>query len=63
VVPAFLLGVAVSTFFTDSRPSGLPFVPRDWLPTDPIEQFVLLIGLLAASNVLGALLGWVNSWA
>jgi len=63
LVPAFLLGVAIDSFFSSGRPFRLPFVPEAWLPAAPLEQFLLLIGLLAGSHVLGATLGWVNSWA
>ena len=63
LVPAFLLGVAIDSFLSSSRPFRLPFVPQSWLPTAPLEQFGLLIALLAGSHVFGAGLGWVNSWA
>ncbi|MEF8885094.1 MAG: ABC transporter ATP-binding protein [Haloarculaceae archaeon] len=63
LVPAFLLGVAIDSFFTRGAGFRLPFVPGTWVPTAPLDQFLLLIGLLAGSHVLGALLGWVNSWA
>ncbi|MFB6194580.1 MAG: ABC transporter ATP-binding protein, partial [Haloplanus sp.] len=63
LVPAFLLGVAIDSFFASDVPFRLPLVPRGWLPTDPLDQFLLLIGLLAGSHVVGAVLGWVNSWA
>ncbi|MFC7141293.1 ABC transporter ATP-binding protein [Halosimplex aquaticum] len=63
LVPAFLLGVAIDSFLAADQPFRLPFVPRSWLPSAPVEQFAFLIGLLAASHVLGAALGWLNSWA
>jgi ATP-binding cassette subfamily B protein len=63
LVPAFLLGVAIDSFFSSGQPFRLPFVPRDWLPGTPTGQFALLIGLLASSHVLGAVLGWLNDWA
>jgi len=63
LVPAFLLGVAIDSFFGQGRNFRLPFVPDAWLPSDPLSQFLLLIGLLGGSHVLGAALGWVNSWA
>jgi ATP-binding cassette subfamily B protein len=63
LVPAFLLGVAIDSFLSDDRPFTLPFVPRSWLPDATIEQFVFLIALLAGAHVLGAGLGWLNSWA
>ncbi|WP_436925811.1 ABC transporter ATP-binding protein [Halosimplex amylolyticum] len=64
LVPAFLLGVAIDSFFGPSLGAmRLPFVPDAWIPTDALDQFLLLIGLLGASHVLGAALGWVNSWA
>lgn len=63
LVPAFLLGVAINSFLSSDQPFTLPFIPTDWLPTGTLEQFVLLIALLAGSHVLGAGLGWLNSWA
>ncbi|WP_459192971.1 ABC transporter ATP-binding protein [Halosimplex sp. J119] len=63
LVPAFLLGRAIDSFLTADRPFRLPFVPQSWLPSVPVEQFLFLIGLLAGSHVLGAALGWLNSWA
>ena len=63
LVPAFLLGVAINSFLSSDQPFTLPFVPNDWLPAATLEQFVLLIALLAGSHVLGAGLGWLNSWA
>ncbi len=63
LVPAFLLGVAIDSFFTQDAGFRLPFVPEAWIPADPLNQFLLLIGLLGGSHVVGALLGWVNSWA
>ena len=63
LVPAFLLGVAIDSFFSSGQPFRLPFVPQEWLPTEPLNQFVILIGLLGGSHLLGALLGWLNDWA
>ena len=61
LVPAFLLGVAIDSFFGQGRNFRLPLIPDAWIPAAPLDQFLLLIGLLAGSHVLGAALGWVNS--
>ncbi len=63
LLPAFLLGVAIDSFLLSDRSFQLPFVPQSWLPGDPMGQFVFLATLLGGSYVLGAALGWVNSWA
>jgi len=63
LVPAFLLGVAIDSFFSTNRPFSLPAVPNDVLPADPLDQLLLLIGLLVSAQVLNAVLSWLNSWA
>jgi ATP-binding cassette subfamily B protein len=63
LVPAYLLGTAIDTLFTQSRPFTIPGIPTGSLPTEPEMQIALLVGILFASHVLGAVLGWVNDWA
>jgi ATP-binding cassette subfamily B protein len=64
LVPAFLLGVAIDAFLgPQASPLRLPFVPLAWIPTGTLDQFLLVIGLLGGSYVLGAALNYVNSWA
>jgi ATP-binding cassette subfamily B protein len=63
LVPAFLLGLAVDSFFSANRPFGLPGVPDRLLPSEPAVQLLFLIGLLMGAQVLNAVLSWLNSWA
>ncbi|MFB6217937.1 MAG: ABC transporter ATP-binding protein, partial [Halobacteriaceae archaeon] len=63
LVPAFLLGVAVDTLLSTTRPFGLPFVPGGVLPTEPLDQLLLVVGLLMGAQALNAVLSWTNSWA
>ncbi|SFR93420.1 ATP-binding cassette, subfamily B [Halomicrobium zhouii] len=63
LLPAFLLGVAIDSFLLDDRAFRLPYVPQAVLPDEPMGQFVLLASILGGSYVMGAALGWVNSWA
>ena len=63
LVPAYLLGVAIDALYFDQRAFDLWAVPDGWLPTDPADQLLLVVALLAASYVLEAGLSWVNSWS
>jgi ATP-binding cassette subfamily B protein len=63
LVPAYILAVAIDSLFFDTTPFAIAFVPQAWLPETAAAQFGLAAGLLAASHVLGAGLGWVNSYA
>jgi ATP-binding cassette subfamily B protein len=63
LVPAYVLMVGIDSLFVDERPFSLPLVPDAWLPAEQAEQFALLAVLLGTAYVLGAVMGWVNSWA
>jgi len=63
LVPAFLLGVAVDSLLSTNRPFTLPFVADGVLPTEPVDQLLLVIGLLIGAQALNAGLSWLNSWA
>lgn len=63
LVPALILGIIVDSLFFDSRPFTLPLVPPVWLPTDTWNQLWVAVGIIAGAYLLGAVLGWVNSWA
>lgn len=47
LVPPVLLGVAIDAIFRADQPFDLPLVPQDWLPSETMEQFWFLIGLMA----------------
>ena len=62
LVPAYILAVAIDSLFFDERSFALWGVPGTWLPTDPAEQLLLVVVLLAVSYVLESGLSWVNDW-
>ena len=61
-VPAFVLGIALDSFFVESRPFSLPLVPSAWLPGTLRGQFALVIGVVTASFGLAALAAYVRGW-
>jgi ATP-binding cassette subfamily B protein len=63
LVPAYVLAVAIDSLFFDTRPFALPLVPADWLPPAQAGQFLLVATLLGGAHVVGAVFGWLNSWA
>jgi len=63
LVPALILGIIVDSLFFDTQPFTLPFVPSAWIPADPAGQLWLAVGIVAGAYVVGAGLGWLNSWA
>jgi ATP-binding cassette subfamily B protein len=62
LVPAFVLGIVIDSLFFNTRPFTLPLVPDTWLPTSTWNQLWLAIGVIGSAYVLGAVLGWLNSW-
>jgi len=62
LLPVILLGIAIDSLFQQVEPFDLPLVPQVWLPTDPTEQFALVIVLITASFVVGAGFHWLRNW-
>ena len=62
LLPVILLGIAIDSLFQQVEPFDLPVVPQGWLPTDPTEQFALVIALITASFVVGAAFHWLRNW-
>ena len=62
LLPVILLGIAIDSLFQQVEPFDLPLVPQSWLPTDPTEQFALVIVLITASFVVGAAFHWLRNW-
>jgi ATP-binding cassette subfamily B protein len=62
LLPPLLLGIAVDAIFLDEGPFSFPLVPDRWLPTDPEQQFWLIIGIVLFSFLGGATLHWVRNW-
>jgi ATP-binding cassette subfamily B protein len=62
LLPPLLLGVAIDAIFLDEGPFALPLVPDAWLPADPEPQFWLVVGIVLASFLGGAVLHWVRNW-
>jgi ATP-binding cassette, subfamily B, bacterial len=62
LIPAYILAVAIDSLFFDEREFSLWGVPQGLLPTDPLQQFLLAVLLLALAYVLEAMLSWVNDW-
>jgi len=63
LVPALVLGTAIDSLFFDTTPFDLHFVPGSFIPATQEGQFVLAAAALGGAHVLGAVLGWVNSYA
>ena len=62
LVPAYLLAVAIDSLFFDEVAFTITGLPQAWLPTDPVEQLILLIVLLSAAYLLEAVMSWLNDW-
>ncbi|MFB6220710.1 MAG: ABC transporter ATP-binding protein [Halolamina sp.] len=62
LVPSFILAIAIDALFFDTRPFTLPFLPNAWLPTEQGPQFLLAVGLVAASYALSSLFSWANNY-
>jgi ATP-binding cassette subfamily B protein len=63
LVPALVLGAAIDALFFDEYAFGLPVLPDAYVPATEELQFALAAGVLGGSYLLGAVLGWVNSYA
>ncbi|MFB6104350.1 MAG: ABC transporter ATP-binding protein [Halobacteriaceae archaeon] len=63
LLPALVFGVAIDAIVTDQGPFTLPLFPAAWVPATDWGQFWLATGLIGGAYVVGAGLGWVNSWA
>jgi len=62
LLPVILLGIAIDSLFQGVEPFSLPLVPAAWLPTEPTQQFTLVIGLITASFVVGAGFHWLRNY-
>ncbi|WP_253737718.1 ABC transporter ATP-binding protein [Halohasta salina] len=62
LLPTILLGIAIDSLFQGVEPFSLPLVPQSWLPTAEVDQFVLVIGLITGSFVVGAGFHWLRNW-
>jgi len=62
LLPTVLLGIAIDSLFQGIEPFSLPLVPAAWLPTAEVRQFVLVIGLITGSFVVGAGFHWLRNW-
>lgn len=63
LLPALVFGVAIDAVITGRAPFSLPLFPAAWVPATNWGQFWLAAGLIGGAYVVGAVLGWVNSWA
>ena len=63
LIPTLMLGVAIDAIFLQDQPFTLgPFVPTEWLPDTPEEQFALTLGIIAGAFILGAVFHWLRNW-
>ena len=62
LLPVILLGIAIDSLFQQVEPFDIPLVPQAWLPTDPTQQFGLVIALITASFIVGAAFHWLRNW-
>ncbi|XVH30397.1 ABC transporter ATP-binding protein [Haloferacaceae archaeon DSL9] len=62
LLPPLLLGIAIDGIFLNNEPFSLPLVPDAWLPTAGNEQFMLVVGIIAGSFLIGAAFHWIRNW-
>jgi len=62
LLPIVLLTVAIDAIFEETRPFSLLFVPDSWLPSDPLNQLILSVGLIALAFFGGAAFHWTRNW-
>ncbi|MWG33000.1 ABC transporter ATP-binding protein [Halomarina oriensis] len=62
LLPIVLLTVAIDAIFRNERPFSLLFVPDSWLPTEPVNQLILSVGLIALAFFGGAAFHWTRNW-
>ena len=69
LLPALLLGAAIDTIFAeatgrDALASQIPFtiVPERWIPATELDQFLLIVALIALSFAIGAIFHWLRNW-
>jgi ATP-binding cassette subfamily B protein len=60
LVPPVLLGVAIDAIFRDETAFNLPLIPQQWLPTETLDQFWFIIGLMAVAMIGRAFLNFVR---
>lgn len=65
LLPPLLLGLAIDAVFLNEREFSILFVPDEWLPTGQdaqLEQFGIIVGLVAGSFALAAAFHWTRNW-
>jgi len=62
LIPPVLLGIAIDAIFFQTEPYSLPFVPDAWIPAGQTNQFMLTVGIIAASFLIGAAFHWIRNW-
>ncbi len=62
LLPPLLLGIAIDGIFLNNEPFALPLVPAAWLPATESEQFMLTVGIIAGSFLVGAAFHWIRNW-
>ncbi len=62
LIPPVLLGIAIDAIFFQTEPYTLPFVPDAWIPAGQTDQFILTVGIIAASFLIGAAFHWIRNW-
>jgi ATP-binding cassette subfamily B protein len=60
LVPPLVLGVAIDATFGNGAAYRLPLVPTAWLPTDPVAQLWLSVGLIVGAFLLSVVFGWTQ---
>ena len=70
LVPPLVLGVAIDATFASGTAGGstagtgaayrLPLVPTAWLPTEPVAQLWLSVGLIVGAFLLSVVFGWTQ---
>lgn len=62
LIPAFLLAVAIDSILTNNRPFDLPLVPSEALPSEPLAQVYLTVGIITIAFLFEAFFHAIRDW-
>lgn len=62
LLPPLFLAVALDAIILKEEPFSLFLVPNSMLPTEQIDQLLLVIGLIAGSFIFASVFHWIRNW-